>query len=131
MLSTGYQYYNFAEVTNFADFYKTNLPEMPKVKSLIEGIKLLFSIPGNCIRVYVAEGERVYKFTLLESNISKIPIGYFVYIPLGRRLDVYTMENPGMPLIQWQGKKVIHFMYSSFYDKLGFSGLFTKLVNII
>ena len=81
MLSTGYQYYKFSEVTNLADFYKGNLPEMPKVKSLIEGIKLLFSIPGNCIRVYVAEGERVYKFTLLESNVTKLPIGYLYIFP--------------------------------------------------
>ena len=131
MLSTGYQFYSFSEVTNLANFYKEKLPEMLKVKSLVEGIKLLFSVPSNCIKVYVAEGERVYKITILESNLTKVPIGYFVYIPEGRRLDVYTIDSYNIPFIQWQGKNIMHKQYSLFLDKLGISKLFNKLVNII
>ncbi len=131
MLQGIYQGSKFSQVTNLADFYKTNLPEMSKIRSLVEGIKLLFGIPQTNLLIEVAEGERVYKITLLSSDVHKYPFGYFVYLPLERRLDAYTMDNPEIPLLQWKNKKPVFKGFSMFLDRAGISTIFDKLVNVI
>ena len=131
MLGIGYLSYNYSRVTNLNNFYKENLPETYKIRSLIEGIKLLFGLPQSNIIVDVAEGERVYKITLLNTDVHKIPFGYFVFLPLERRLDAYDYNNPTFPMIQWKGKKIAYNGLSLFLDKAGVSGVFTKLVNVI
>lgn len=131
MLQVIYQGFKFSQVTNLADFYKTNLPEMSKIRSLVESIKLLFGIPQTNLLIEVAEGERVYKITLLSSDVHRYPFGYFVYIPLERRLDAYTMDNPEIPLLQWKNKKPVFKGFSMFLDRAGVSTIFDKLVNVI
>ena len=42
MLPINYQYYSFAKVGNLVNFYKGNQPELPKLKLIVENIKLLF-----------------------------------------------------------------------------------------
>ena len=131
MLPIYYQSYNFASVTNLANFYKGSQPEIPKLKLIVENIKLLFKLPGTCVQVEVAEGERVYKITMIAPGVHKIPIGYFVYIPGERRLDAYSMENPGAPLIQWKQKRVVYSGCPALLDRIGISSLFSNLVNIL
>ena len=61
MLSVNYNYMNFSVVSDLSDFYKSKLPEMTKIKALVDNIKLLFNLPADRVIVEVAEGERVYK----------------------------------------------------------------------
>lgn len=129
MLNINYNQLNFALVTNLNDFFKTKLPEMTQVRSIYDNSKILFNIPGNSIQVMCAEGERIYKFIILSPGVQKIPIGWFVYIPGQKRLDLYTPENPMIPMIQWKNKKPAFKNYSTFLDRVGFDKLFDKIIN--
>lgn len=131
MLPITYQYYDFAQVGNLTNFYKGNLPEMPKLKLIVENIKLLFKLPSTCIMVEVAEGERVYKILMTIPGVHKIPVGYFVYIPKERRLDAYSSENPGAPLIQWKQRKAVYNGCPSLIERIGVSSLFSNLINVL
>ena len=131
MLPINYQYYSFAQVGNLANFYKGNQPELPKLKLIVENIKLLFKLPSTCIRVEVAEGERVYKIVMTEPGVTKTPLGYFAYIPGERRLDAYSMENYGAPLLQWRQKRLAYSGCPSLLNRLGVSSLFNNLVNVL
>ncbi len=131
MLPIGYQSFSFAQVTNLANFYKGGQPEIPKLKLIVENIKLLFKLSGTCVLVEVAEGERVYKVKMILPGVGKTSLGYFVYLPEERRLDVYSAENPGIPLLQWKQKRVVYSGCSSLLDRIGISSLFGNLVNIL
>ena len=131
MLSLEYQYLSFAQVENLANFYKGNQPEIPKLKLIVENIKLLFRIPSTCISVEVAEGERVYKVGLTLPGVGKISLGYFVYLPNERRLDAYSSDNPGVPLLQWKQKKLVYSGCSSLLDRIGISSLFGNIINVL
>lgn len=121
---------NFSVVSDLSDFYKSKLPEMTKIKALVDNIKLLFNLPADRVIVEVAEGERVYKFTTLTTDVKKLPFGYFVYMPLLGRLDAYSIDNP-FPLIQWKQKKPVYKGYSVFLDKCGLDRVFDKIINVI
>ena len=131
MLSTYYNRLNFALVQDQVDLYKQRLPEMPKVKSLVDNSKLLFSLPSDRVELFVAEGERVYKINLLMPDINKYLFGWIIYIPDNRQLDIYTSDNPTIPLIQYKGKKVAFKNYSTILDKAGLDKLFEKLYNVL
>ena len=131
MLPVTYQFFNFAQVTNLANFYKGSQPEIPKLKLIVENIKLLFKLPSTCVQVEVAEGERVYKVGLTLPGVGKTPLGYFVYLPNERRLDVYSADNPGIPLLQWKQKRVVYSGCSSLLDRIGISSLFGNIVNVL
>ena len=60
MLSTSYNYLNFARVKDMNDLFKSNLPEITKVKYLIDTSCLLFSLQSNKVLINVADGESVY-----------------------------------------------------------------------
>ena len=131
MLPIGYQSFSFAQVTNLANFYKGGQPEMPKLKLIVENIKLLFKLPGTCVLVEVAEGERVYKVKMILPGVHKTSLGYFVYLPNERRLDVYSADNPTIPLLQWKQRRLVYSGCSSLLDRIGISSLFRNLVNVL
>lgn len=131
MLPIGYQSFSFAQVGNLANFYKGNQPELPKIKLIVENIKLLFKLPGTCVLVEVAEGERVYRIRMILPGVHKIPLGYFVYIPGERRLDAYSAENPGTPLLQWKQKRAMFSGCPSLLERVGISSLFNNLINVL
>ncbi len=131
MLPINYQYYSFAQVTNLANFYKGGQPEMPKLKLIVENIKLLFKLPGTCVLVEVAEGERVYKVRMILPGVHKTPLGYFVYIPGERRLDAYSAENPGTPILQWKQRRAVFSGCPSLLERVGISSLFNNLINVL
>lgn len=131
MLGLYYLRSSFASVPSLTTLYKENQPEIPKLKAIIENLKLLFKIPQTCIIVEVAEGERIYKITLLEKGVHKYPIGFFVYLPMERRLDAYAAENPGMPLLQWKQKKLAYYGGTTFLRTAGVESLFSNIVNIL
>ena len=131
MLSTRYNYLNFATVQDLADLYKQGLPEMPKVKSLVDNAKSLFTLPSSRVVLLVAEGERVYKINLLMPDVNKALFGWLVYVPENRQLDIYTIDNSTVPLIQFKGKKVAFKNYETVLDRAGLDKLFEKLYNIL
>lgn len=131
MLPINYQYYSFAQIGNLANFYKGNQPELPKLKQIVENIKLLFKLPGTCVLVEVAEGERVYRVKMILPGVHKTPLGCFVYIPNERRLDVYSANNLRTPLLQWKQKRVVYSGCSDLLDRIGISSLFGNLVNVL
>lgn len=131
MLPIWYNSLPFAEVEDLGDFFKTNLPEMSKVRSLLEASKLMTDLPSKKVVLTVAQGERIYKLTFLSPGIHNIPLGWLVYIPQQRRLDFYISDNPTFPVIQWKGKKVEFKNYPLIYDRMGFDDMFIRVVNII
>jgi len=132
MLPIQYQQLAFSVVQDLSNFYKSsNLPEVLKLKSVSDGIKLLFGLPQSSLLTEVAEEARVYKITLLTPDVHKNPFGYFVYMPEQKRIDIYQMETPYIPLMQWKGKKLLFKGYSMFLDKAGIDKLFEKLINVI
>ena len=131
MLPIYYQSFSFAQVTNLANLYKENQPEIPKLKLIVENIKLLFKLPGTCVQVDVAEGERIYRISLTLPGVHKISLGYFVYLPSERRLDAYSPDNPGLPLLQWKQKKVMYSGCGGFLDRIGVASLFGNIVNAL
>ena len=131
MLPINYQYYSFAKVGNLANFYKGNQPELPKLKLIVENIKLLFKLPSTCVTVEVAEGERVYKVGMVLPGVHKTQLGYFVYIPGERRLDAYSAENPGTPLLQWKQRRTVFSGCPSLLERVGISSLFNNLINVL
>ena len=61
MLSLRYSALNFAQVTDIVDFYRGQEREISRIHAIVDSIKMLFHVPGNAIKIFVAEGERVYK----------------------------------------------------------------------
>lgn len=131
MLPTMYNMIPFGLVEDLGDFFKTNLPEMNRVKGILEASKLMLNLPSKKIRLEVAQGERVYKYTFLSPGIHDIPLGWIVYVPQSRQLDVYLPDSPSIPIIQWKGKKVEFKNYPVLYDRLGFDSLFDRIINLI
>lgn len=127
-----YQNIKYARVTNQGDFFKSKLPEMIKVRGLYDSIKILFGLSNDKVLIDVAEnGDRIYKFTLINSTVYKDPFGCIFYLPLVQRLDIYSISNMQTPLIQWKNKKVVYKGYNIFLDKVDFHKLFDKLINSI
>lgn len=130
MLPINYNMYPFALVQDLGDFFKTNLPEMTKVKGILEACKLMLNLPPKKISLEVAEGQRFYKYTFFSPGIHDIPLGWIVYVPQNRQLDVWLPDMPA-PLAQWKGKKIEFKNYPILYDRLGFDSLFDRVINLI
>lgn len=128
MLNLNYKWLNFSKVTDYDNFYKESLPEIIKIKGIIENSKILFSMPQSRIILEVAEGERVYKISLLTSGTNKSIFGTLVYLPLDKRLDLYGY-NTEYPLIQWKNKKVAYTSYETIFDLAKIDRSFDKIVN--
>lgn len=123
---------NYAKVVNKLDFFKSkNNPEMIQVKSLYESIKLLFNLPSDRVELETVEGNRIYKYNIISPTVQRLILGFIVYLPLEKRLDIYTVDNLNLPLIQFKDKKPVFKNYSSFLDRVGLDRLFNKLLSYI
>lgn len=132
MLNIMYQNLNYSIVKDRADFFKSPLAEMPYVRSLFDSIKILFGINDNKITLEVStDNSRVYKYSIFNPTINNMIIGCIFYLPLQKRLDIYTLDNFKLPLIQYRDKKIVYKNYNIFFDRVGFSKLFDKLLNSI
>ena len=129
MLDLSYSSLSFSKVVDFNDLYKSKLPEILKLRSIIENLKLLFNLPGTRIILEVdEEGKRVYKITLLDTSVERRPFGLFVYLPLQNRLDLFSVSS-NIPLIQWKNKKPVFKSYDFLLDRAGLDKLFQKIIN--
>ena len=131
LLNINYNSLVFSEVKDNADFFNTKLPEIINIKALYGSIKLSLKIPEGKLVIFCAEGERVYKIVVLSNDIHKYPIGWFVYIPQQKRLDLYTLSSSEIPLIQWKNKKAVFKNYDLLLDMAGLDKVFTNIVNTI
>lgn len=131
LLETSYNSAMFSQVTDLSDFFSTNLPEMKILKAIYNAIKLTFKTVEGRIIMQCAEGSRIYKLTILTNDVHRYPIGWLVYIPLQKRLDLYMQDSPHLPLIQWKNKKPVFKNYSELLDKAGLDKIFANIVNIL
>lgn len=121
----------YSEVTNNADLFSQNLPEMKKIRSLYNSTKLLFKLPENRVVIFVETGGRNYRLVLYSPDVSKCEIGYIEYNPVENLLSISCDDFPGGPVIVYKGRRIIQKNYSKFLDLAGFDSLFSKLVNSI
>lgn len=131
MLDTSYLSYPFALVENLNNFYMTSdkLPEVIKVHNIFDSARVLFKLPPRRIKLYVSEGNRAYKIELYSpQGVSKIPIGFIVYLPLEKRLDLFDSMNPDVPIIQWKNKQLAWTSYSPLYQYSQVDKVFQGLV---
>ena len=129
MLDLNYQVLNFANVQDLNDFYRGTLPEINKIKALVSTLRLLYSLPPDRVILQVSEGDRVYKVIL--KNEKKGMMGWFIYIPLQKRLDIYSSNDPNIPLIQWKNKKAVTKNYDQILDYAKIDKVFDRILNVI
>lgn len=131
MLSLRYGALNFAQVTDVADFYRGQEREISRIHAIVDSIKMLFHVPGNAIKIFVAEGERVYKIVFYSNSLDKVPLGWFVYLPLEERLDLYdTTLSSEMPYIQWKNKKPVFKNFAGLLNAVHVEKLFDSIVKV-
>lgn len=130
MLNLNYNLCAWSQVPDVSDFYKSGLPEVKRVRAIVDSVKILFGLPANRIVLEVAEGKNYYRIAALTNDIHKVPFGWFVYLPGYDRLDLYSLESPGMPIIQWKNKKVVYKNYYSVLAKAGVEKIFDRVVNV-
>jgi len=130
MLNTNYNLLQFSAVGNLPSFFREKLSEITKIKSIYENTKMLFNLPPDRLKLFVAEGERVYKIIFFTPDIHKYPIGWFVYLPLQSRLDLYEANSPDIPFIQWKNKKPVFKNYSELLSFAGADKLFNRVVIV-
>ncbi len=131
MLDISYLSYPFALVENLNNFYMTSdkLPEVIKVHNIFDAARVLFKLPPRRIKLYVSEGNRAYKIELYSpQGVSKTPIGFIVYLPLEKRLDLFDSMNPDVPIIQWKNKQLAWTSYSPLYQYSQVDKVFQGLV---
>jgi hypothetical protein len=131
MLRTDYNYYTYARVVDMTDFYNSSLPEILKVKRLIEASKKVFNVPDNRVTLDLAETSRVYKITLLTPDVNKYPFAWLFYLPQENRVDLYNSDSPYRPFIQWKNKKLEFKNFSVFFDRAKIEKVFDKLVSVL
>ena len=128
MLDISYNALQYSKVVDLNNFYREKLPEILKIKAMIENSKLLFGLSSNRVILEIAEGQRIYRITFLNTDVNKNPFGYLVYIPQQHRLDIYSIDS-GTPLIQWKNRKPVFKSYGLLLDKAGLDKIFNKILN--
>lgn len=131
LLNTNYIMSVFATIIDIDDFFKTKLPEMRTVNAIYKAIRLLYGTTKERLIFECSETDRVYKYTILSNDVHKVPICWFFYIPLHKRLDYYTEESPQLPYLQWQNKKPVFKNYSSALDRAGLDKIFSGIINVL
>jgi len=129
MLDLSYQNLRYAKVEDMNDFYRGTLPEILKIKTLISTLRLIYSLPPDYIELQVSEEGRIYR--IIVKGPKKSILGWFYYIPLQKRLDLYSSDQQDIPLIQWKNKKAVTKTYSKILDGANIDKAFDRLLNIL
>lgn len=131
MLSIGYKDLEFALVKNLTEFYMTSseLPEVTKVRQVVDASRLLFKLPMPRVKLYVSQGDHIYKVELYSpTGTVKLPFAWVIYIPKERRLDILSIDNPDMPILQWKNKKLVFANCSDLFKFAQIERLFQGIV---
>jgi len=129
MLSLSYLNIEFAEVADMNSFYRERLPEIPKIKSFINTLRLMFSLPLDRIQLFVGQGSRVYRIVMKDNK--KNIFGWFVLMPIENRIDLFDYSNPETPLIQWKNKKAVTKNYDQVLINAGIEKVFDRVIGLI
>lgn len=127
-----HSYMNMSPVADKDDFFRSGLPEMVSLKSLISVSSRIFNIPTTNVILGVFEDlPRVYCLDLLEQSVNKTSFGRIFYLPLKKRLEIYDSENLNVPLYVWVKKKVQFSRTTILEQKVESHRRFDALINTI
>lgn len=129
-LNYDYLTYGFMEISDLQDFYKTNLPEIPKLRTLIGGCSRLFKVHSRNISVAISKTEnsnKVYRLGIYSQDKTTV-LGLIYYIPEEGRIDVYD-SNPRIPLVCWKNKRCVWKNFSELLQRLGLEKIFQPLIT--
>ena len=129
MLDLNYLNISFAEVSDMNSFYRERLPEIPKIRSFITTLRLMYSLPLSRIQLLVGQGERVYKIIMKDNK--KNSFGWFIILPTENRVDLFDYSNPEIPIIQWKNRKAVTKNYSQVLINAGIEKVFDRIIGII
>lgn len=129
MLNLNYLTISFAEVPDMNSFYRERLPEIPKIRSFINTLRLMFSLPPSRIQLLVGQGSRVYK--IIMKDTKKNSFGWFILIPTENRVDLFDYSNPEIPIIQWKNKKAVTKNYDQVLINAGIEKVFDRIIGLI
>lgn len=121
----------FAEIKNITGFFKDEYSKKwtMKIKSMYDNIKILFKL--NTLPFQVATNAEIYKYTITTQDYKKLPLGWVVYYPEERILEVFDISNPDRVLIRFKGKQVLMSNLSPMLEKAGVDTLFKRLTNVL
>lgn len=129
MLSINYNNLEFADVNKATDlFNEPNLKDSAKIRSMYGAVRGIFGLSQN-VYIQVAKEAAVYKYVVISNK--KVVLGWIIYIPGVRQLDIYDALNPGLPYVQYKGKNIAYQGFSNFLGGLGIEKLFSRLVDVI
>lgn len=129
MLDISYRDYDFALVIKQLEFFReTGLVEIVKIKSMVAQIRTIFKLPAKSVRIYVAQGHRVYKLEVLGDK--EIPFAVFVYLPEQQRVDLYDLMTPDTPILQWKNKKAVTKNISPLLAMSGIEKVFGPIILV-
>lgn len=127
-----YQQLGFSDVRYPVEFFKSGVnlsaAEVTNLKTIYNNIRVMFGIGASEVKLSVAMERKIYKFTLFS---RKTMLGFIVYIPELKRIDLYLSENLSAPVIQWKGKKVVYSTIPVLLERLGILGMFNKLITVL
>lgn len=129
MLSLNYLKLSFADIQDLNSFYRERLPEIPKLRSFINTLRLMFSLPPTRIQLQVGQGARVYK--VMMKDTKKRVFGWFVLMPLESRIDLFDYTNPEVPVIQWKNKKAVTKNYDEVLINAGIEKVFDRIIGLV
>lgn len=131
MLDTSYIFWPISEVKHKDrdTLFKTKLPEMISLRSIVNQVRLLFKVPSTCIKLGVIDEKRIYRIGIYTNDTSKSEIAFFFYIPLEKRLDLYEPGN-AIPILQWKSRRCVFKGISPMYQKIELEKLFMPVVNV-
>ena len=129
MLDLNYLKTSFADITDLNSFYRERLLEVPKIRSFINTLRLMYSLPPSRIRLQVGQGSRVYKVIMMDNK--KSVFGWFILMPLENRVDLFDYSNPEIPVIQWKNKKAVTKNYDKVLINAGIEKVFDRIIGLI
>ena len=129
MLNLNYLGLNFAEVPDMNSFYRERLPEIPKIRSFINTLRLMFSLPPSHIKLQVGQGSRVYKVEMMDTRNKSF--GWFILMPTENRVDLYDFTTPEIPVLQWKNKKAVTKNYNQVLINAGIEKVFDRIIGLI
>lgn len=131
MLSLGYISWPYSEVlggmNDLIKFQGKLNAGGTKAKLIFENLKHTYG-PLN-VKLYVAEGQDIYKFVILGGKLGAI--GTFFYLPQERRLDIWDVTYPQTPIIQYKGKQSVFKVHSMLLDIAGIDNIWSKFTNVL
>lgn len=129
MLDLNYLKTSFADITDLNSFYRERLPEIPKIRSFINTLRLMYSLPPSRIQLQVGQGSRVYKVIMMDNK--KNTFGWFILIPLETRVDLFDYSSPEVPIIQWKNKKAVTKNYNQVLINAKIEKVFDRIISLI